>query len=150
VEQHEREVVSDAVMEFIRDTFTILFRNLLEILHRSFALRHEIRLSCGHQAERNSHQKGDGGDAAEPEKASFRSSMEAGGGRSTDNPSLSDREIEIIKLIATGLSNAEIADELHYAEGTVKADIRHINQLWGVENRLQIVLRATELGLIDL
>lgn len=79
-----------------------------------------------------------------------RSSMEAGGGRSTDNPSLSDREIEIIKLIATGLSNAEIADELHYAEGTVKADIRHINHLWGVENRLQIVLRATELGLIDL
>lgn len=56
----------------------------------------------------------------------------------------------MIELIAKGLSNAEIADELHYAEGTVKADIRHINQLWGVENRLQVVLRATELGVISL
>lgn len=46
--------------------------------------------------------------------------------------------------------NSEIADELHYAESTVKADIRHINQLGGVENRLQIVLRATELGIISL
>ncbi|UXW87689.1 LuxR C-terminal-related transcriptional regulator [Microbacterium azadirachtae] len=48
------------------------------------------------------------------------------------------------------MSNAEIAEELHYAESTVKADIRHINHLWGVENRLQIVLRATELGIITL
>lgn len=63
---------------------------------------------------------------------------------------LSDREMRVIDLIASGLSNAEIADALHYAEGTVKADIRHINKLWNVENRLQIVLRATQLGVISL
>ncbi len=79
-----------------------------------------------------------------------RAAIESGDSRITDAPVLSERERQVIDLIARGLSNAEIADELHYAEGTVKADIRHINQLWDVENRLQIVLRATELGLISL
>lgn len=68
----------------------------------------------------------------------------------TSTPVPSRRERQIIELIARGMSNLEIAEALHYAEGTVKADIRHINKLWNVENRLQIVLRATELGLIVL
>lgn len=79
-----------------------------------------------------------------------RAAIEAGDDRGSDVPALSDRERQIIELIAKGRSNVEIADELHYAESTVKADIRHINQLWEVENRLQIVLRATELGIIAL
>lgn len=79
-----------------------------------------------------------------------RAAIEAGDDHVSDVPALSDRERQIIGLIAKGRSNAEIADELHYAESTVKADIRHINQLWDVENRLQIVLRATELGIIAL
>lgn len=79
-----------------------------------------------------------------------RAAVEAGDGQLSDVPALSDRERQIIELIAKGLTNAEIAEDLHYAEGTVKADIRHINQLWGVDNRLQIVLRATELGIISL
>lgn len=79
-----------------------------------------------------------------------RSAIEADRERVRETPALSDRERQIIELVAKGLSNAEIADELYYAEGTVKADIRHINQIWGVENRLQVVLRATELGIITL
>lgn len=79
-----------------------------------------------------------------------RAAIESGSGPVLGSPVLSDRERLVIELIAKGLSNAEIADELHYAEATVKADIRHINQLWGVENRLQIVLRATEHGIISL
>jgi DNA-binding NarL/FixJ family response regulator len=79
-----------------------------------------------------------------------RAAIEAGDVHFSDAPTLSDRERQVIELIAKGLSNAEIADALHYAEGTVKADIRHINHLWGVENRLQIVLRATEFGIITL
>jgi DNA-binding NarL/FixJ family response regulator len=79
-----------------------------------------------------------------------RAAIDAGDGSVFDAPELSDRERQIIELIATGLSNAEIATVLHYAEGTVKADIRRINQLWKVENRLQVVLRATELGIISL
>ncbi|MDP3949076.1 response regulator transcription factor [Microbacterium sp.] len=79
-----------------------------------------------------------------------RAAIEAGSSQITDAPALSDRERQIIEMIAKGLSNAEIAQELHYAEGTVKADIRRINNEWNVENRLQIVLRATELGIISL
>lgn len=79
-----------------------------------------------------------------------RAAIEGGDSPRSEGPALSDRERQVIELIAKGLSNAEIADALHYAEGTVKADIRHINQLWNVENRLQIVLRATELGVVSL
>ncbi|MCS3843608.1 response regulator transcription factor [Microbacterium sp. AK031] len=79
-----------------------------------------------------------------------RAAIETGSSQITDAPALSDRERQIIEMIAKGLSNAEIAQELHYAEGTVKADIRRINNEWNVENRLQIVLRATELGIISL
>lgn len=79
-----------------------------------------------------------------------RSAIESGGSKGTRLPALSDRERQVIELIAQGLSNTEIAEALHYAEGTVKADIRHINHVWDVENRLQIVLRATELGIISL
>jgi len=79
-----------------------------------------------------------------------RAAIESGATRTPSAPALTDRERQVIELIAKGLSNAEIAEELHYAESTVKADIRHINHLWGVENRLQIVLRATELGIITL
>lgn len=63
--------------------------------------------------------------------------------------SLNDRERQVVVLIAEGLSNADIAHALCFAEGTVKADIRHINQLWHVHNRLQIMLRATELGIVN-
>jgi DNA-binding NarL/FixJ family response regulator len=71
--------------------------------------------------------------------------------RPADQPNnLTDRERQVVELIATGLSNAEIAAALCYAEGTVKADIRHINRLWSVHNRLQITLRATELGIVTI
>lgn len=79
-----------------------------------------------------------------------RAAIETGELRSADGPPLSDRERQIIELIAQGLSNVDIAEALHYAEGTVKADIRHINRLWNVENRLQILLRATEIGIVRL
>ncbi|MFC5434699.1 response regulator transcription factor [Microbacterium suwonense] len=78
------------------------------------------------------------------------SAIEAVDERSPEAPTLSDREYQVVELIAKGLSNTEIAEGLHYAEATVKADIRHINHLWGVENRLQIILRANALGIISL
>ncbi|MFC6357135.1 response regulator [Luethyella okanaganae] len=84
------------------------------------------------------------------QKRFVRAAIEAGGQQRTDAPALSDRERQIVDLIAKGLSNAGIAEALRYSEGTVKADIRHINHLWSVENRLQIVLRATELGIVSL
>jgi LuxR family maltose regulon positive regulatory protein len=61
---------------------------------------------------------------------------------------LSEREIEVLRLIAAGLSNREIADELFLAVGTVK---KHINNIFGklsVRKRTQAVARARELGML--
>jgi LuxR family maltose regulon positive regulatory protein len=61
---------------------------------------------------------------------------------------LSERELEVLRLIADGLSNAEIAQRLVIAQGTVK---RHINNIYGklgVQSRTQAVARSRELGLL--
>lgn len=95
---------------------------------------------------------GAGDCVSSPEISSRRpgSAADGGGPQQMDASALSDRERRVVELIARGLSNADIAQELHYAESTVKADIRCINRQWGVENRLQIVLRAAELGIISI
>jgi LuxR family maltose regulon positive regulatory protein len=61
---------------------------------------------------------------------------------------LTDRELEVLRLIAAGLSNAEIAQELYVALSTVK---KHINHLYGklqVHRRIEAVVKARELGLL--
>jgi LuxR family maltose regulon positive regulatory protein len=61
---------------------------------------------------------------------------------------LSERELEVLRLIADGLSNHEIADKLIIGLGTVKT---HINNIFGkldVKNRTQAVARARELNLL--
>ncbi len=62
---------------------------------------------------------------------------------------LSDRELEVLQLIAAGHTNAEIADQLFVVTGTVKAHANHIYGKLGVRNRTQAVNRARELNLID-
>jgi DNA-binding NarL/FixJ family response regulator len=61
---------------------------------------------------------------------------------------LSERELEILSLIATGASNREIADQLFIAEGTVKNHVTHILGKLGVRDRTQAALKARELGLL--
>jgi DNA-binding NarL/FixJ family response regulator len=61
---------------------------------------------------------------------------------------LSERESEILRLLAQGLSNGEIADRLSLAEGTVKNYVTNILQKLDVRDRTQAALRARELGLI--
>jgi DNA-binding NarL/FixJ family response regulator len=61
---------------------------------------------------------------------------------------LSERELEILALIATGASNREIGDRLFIAEGTVKNHVTHILAKLGVRDRTQAALRARELGLL--
>jgi DNA-binding NarL/FixJ family response regulator len=61
---------------------------------------------------------------------------------------LSDREQEILGLLAQGLSNREIADRLNLAQGTVKNYVTIILQKLGTRDRTQAALRARELGLI--
>ncbi len=61
---------------------------------------------------------------------------------------LSEREREVLRLIAAGLKNQEIAAELVVVLGTVKAHINHIYQKFGVTNRTQALRRGRELGLL--
>jgi DNA-binding NarL/FixJ family response regulator len=61
---------------------------------------------------------------------------------------LSDREREILALLAHGLSNPEIAERLSLAHGTVKNYVTAILQKLGARDRTQAAIRARELGLI--
>jgi len=61
---------------------------------------------------------------------------------------LSDREIEILKLVSQGLTNKEIANKLFLAEGTVKNYVTSILQKIDVRDRTQAAIRARELGLL--
>jgi len=61
---------------------------------------------------------------------------------------LSNREGEILRLLAQGLSNREIAKRLSLAEGTVKNYVTNILQKLGTRDRTQAALRARELGLL--
>lgn len=62
--------------------------------------------------------------------------------------SLSEREIEVLRLVAAGLSNREIANKLVISSGTAKTHIHNICSKLDVQNRTQAVLRAKELALV--
>jgi len=61
---------------------------------------------------------------------------------------LSNREFEILHLVATGASNKEIAATLVITEGTVKNHVTNILGKLGVRDRTQAALKAKELGLV--
>jgi LuxR family maltose regulon positive regulatory protein len=61
---------------------------------------------------------------------------------------LTAREIEVLHLIATGLRNKEIADQLYLSVGTVKRHISNINGKLGTNNRTQAVACAREMHIL--
>jgi DNA-binding NarL/FixJ family response regulator len=62
---------------------------------------------------------------------------------------LTERELEVFRLIARGLSNAEIGEQLYISDTTVKTHITHILQKLGVRDRVQAVVLAYEMGLFE-
>jgi len=63
---------------------------------------------------------------------------------------LSERETEILNLMARGLTNADIARELFLSEGTVKNYASNLFSKLGVSDRTQAVIAGLRQGLIDI
>ena len=61
---------------------------------------------------------------------------------------LTERETEILRLMAGGFSNKEIANSLHVAEGTIKNHVSNILSKLGVRDRTRAVLKAFELKIV--
>lgn len=62
---------------------------------------------------------------------------------------LSDREIDVLRLIARGYTNAQAADELYVSVRTVETHRAHLHQKLGVRDRADLVRAAREAGLLD-
>ena len=67
---------------------------------------------------------------------------------SLDTAGLTNREVEILRLIATGATNREVADYLVISEGTVKNHLSNIFSRLGLRDRTQAVMYAREHGLL--
>jgi two-component system NarL family response regulator len=65
-------------------------------------------------------------------------------------PRLTDRELDVLKLVAQGLTNREVAEQLYIAENTVKNHVRNILEKLHLHSRMEAVLYAVREKLFDL
>lgn len=65
------------------------------------------------------------------------------------DPKLTDRELQVLRLVAKGMSNREIASELFIAENTVKNHVRNMLEKLGMHSRMEAVIYAMREGLFE-
>jgi two-component system NarL family response regulator len=65
-------------------------------------------------------------------------------------PRLTDRELQVLKLVAQGLSNREVAEQLFISENTVKNHVRNILEKLQLHSRMEAVMYAMREKLLDL
>jgi DNA-binding NarL/FixJ family response regulator len=68
---------------------------------------------------------------------------------SSSNPRLSDRERQVLDLLAEGLGVSAIAAKLYISESTAKTHIAKVYEKLGAANRAQALVAAMRMGLID-
>jgi DNA-binding NarL/FixJ family response regulator len=73
-----------------------------------------------------------------------------GGPATVENRELTPREAEILKLLATGLANRQIAHRLRISDKTVRNHLSNLYDKLGIYDRLQAVLVAVRTGLVKL
>lgn len=73
----------------------------------------------------------------------------AGVGPPAELADLSDRELEVMRAVARGRSNQEVGEELHLSAATVKTHVASILRKLGERDRVQLVIRAYESGLVE-
>jgi DNA-binding NarL/FixJ family response regulator len=69
---------------------------------------------------------------------------------SVPSPRLTDRELEVLKLVAQGMSNRQIAGELYISENTVKNHVRNILEKLHLHSRMEAVVYAVREKLLDI
>jgi two-component system, NarL family, response regulator len=67
-----------------------------------------------------------------------------------NNPELTDRELEVLQLVAQGMSNLDIGIALRIAESTVKSNINRILSKLGAKDRTQATIIALKRGIASL
>lgn len=70
--------------------------------------------------------------------------------QSVPTPRLTERELEVLKLVAQGMSNREIATELYISENTVKNHVRNILEKLHLHSRMEAVVYAVREKLLDI
>lgn len=66
----------------------------------------------------------------------------------TESDKISDRELEVLREVVSGATDAEIAEKLHISLRTVKQHIQSMRDKTGFRNRTELAVRAREIGLI--
>lgn len=61
---------------------------------------------------------------------------------------LSEREAQVVEQLATGKSNVEIAEAMFISEGTVKGHLSNVMTKWKARDRVQVLIRAAQAGII--
>jgi len=111
------------------------------------------RLSAARSAQQNAHRRIDPCYLAELMRACGQADGVSAQRQSAAAPSglaepLTDRELEVLRLIAAGRSNQRIAHDLVVALNTVKKHVTHVLGKLGAANRTEAAARARQLGLI--
>jgi DNA-binding NarL/FixJ family response regulator len=82
-------------------------------------------------------------------RSSASDSSLAKGGMSRGSNPLTSREVQVLRLLARGQTNRQIARNLLISVSTVKRHVRHIGEKLGAQDRVQAAVRAVELGVLE-